>query len=131
MKKLALRVGGLLAVVLVLAAVAVAATPVKNGIYTDRVHHVGVVLAGTNVATPSIICHGNHYYPVRGVRVKSGRFSYAGVAAKANGPAHPPVPTKKKLTITGHFVTRHRVTGTAAVAGCKVSYSAKYTGSHP
>lgn len=115
--------------VLVLAAVAVAAAPVKNGIYTDPVHQVGVAMAGRNVATPSIICRGNHYYPVRGVLVKSGGFSYTGVAAKANRPGRP-TPTKKKLTITGHFVTRHRVTGTAAVAGCKVSYSAPYTGSH-
>ena len=131
MKKLALRVGSVSAAVLVLAAVAVAATPIKNGIYMDRVHHVGVLLAGKNVATPSIVCHGNHYYPVHGVFVKSGRFSYNGKAAKSNGPQHPPVATKKTLTITGDFVTSRRVTGTAAVAGCSVSYSAKYFGSHP
>lgn len=102
---------------------------IAHGIYTDPVYHVGVAMTGTNVATPSIICHGNHYYFVRAAPVKSGRFSYAGVAAKANGPGLP-AQTKEKLTITGHFVTTHRLTGTAAVAGSEVSYTAKYTGSH-
>jgi hypothetical protein len=129
MKQLALALGGL-AVALLTAAVALAATPIKNGIYMDRVHHVGIILAGKNVATPSAVCHGTRYYPVHGVSVKSGRFSYSGKAAVAHG-HHPPAATNKTLTFTGDFVTRHRATGTAAVAGCAVSYSAKYVGSHP
>ena len=130
MKRLTVHVGSLGVAVLLIAAVALAATPINKGVYMDRAHHVSVIVVQKNVATPSIVCHGTHYYPVHGVNVKSGRFSYNGKAAVAHG-HHPPAPTKKALVITGDFVTPHRVTGTAAVASCDVSYSAKYVGSLP
>jgi hypothetical protein len=129
-KKLSIRVGSLGAAVLLIAAAALAATPINKGVYMDRAHHVSVIVVQKNVATPSIVCHGTHYYPLHGVKVKSGRFSYNGEAAVAHG-HHPPTATKKTLTITGDFVTSHRVIGTAAVASCNVSYSAKYAGSLP
>lgn len=130
MKKLTVQAGSLAAAMLLIAAVAVAATPINKGVYTDRAHHVSVIVVQKNVATPSIVCRGTRYYPVHGVNVKSGRFSYNGKAAVAHG-HHPPAATKKTLAITGDFVTSHRVTGSADVAGCNVSYSAKYVASLP
>lgn len=126
MDKLALRLGSLAAAMLLVAAVALAAAPL-NGLYVDRTHHVSVIVVQNHVGTPSVVCHGTRYYPVRGVNVKSGRFSYHGKAAVAHG-HHPPAATNKTLTFTGDFVTRHLVTGTATVASCNVSYSAKYAG---
>ena len=128
MKKFTVLAGSLGVAVLLFAALAVAATPVNNGLYMDRAHHVSVIVVQKHVATPTIVCHGTRYYPAHGVNVKSGRFSYSGKAAVAHG-HNPPAVTKKTLAIAGDFVTSHRVTGTAAVAGCKVSYSAKYVGS--
>lgn len=130
MKKLSVQAGSLGVALFLISAVALAATPNYNGFYVDRVHHVSLIVVQKKVATPSVVCHGTRYYPVHGVTVKSGRFSYTGKAAVARG-HHPPAATKKTLAITGDFVTSRQVTGTAAVAGCHVSYSAKYTGSHP
>ncbi|MBV8217470.1 MAG: hypothetical protein JO325_03325 [Solirubrobacterales bacterium] len=130
MKRLTVQIGSLGATGLLISAVALAATPINNGFYLDRTHHVSVIVVQKKVATPSVVCHGTRYYPVRGVTVKLGRFSYTGTAAVAHG-HHPPAATKKTLAIAGDFVTSRRVTGTAAVAGCTVSYSAKYAGSRP
>lgn len=127
MKKLTVQAGSLGAAVLLITAVALAATPINNGFYVDRAHHVSVIVVQKKVATPSIICDGTHYYPVHGVTVKSGLFSYSGKAAVAHG-HHPPRATNKTLVISGDFVTQHRVTGTAAVASCNLSYTAKYVG---
>lgn len=127
MKKLTVQGASLGAAMLLITAGALAATPINNGLYVDKAHHVSVIVVQKKIATPSIICHGTHYYPVHGVTVKSGRFSYKGKAAVAQG-HNPPRATNKKLVIRGHFVTKHRVTGTAAVASCNVSYSAKYVG---
>lgn len=131
MARLAARVASILAGVVLLGSVALAATPIKNGFYVDKTHHVTIILAGTNVVTPTVTCHGKHYVPVRGLFLKSGgRFAYSGTADKEGGRAHPPSPTKLKLSVSGTFETKHLVTGKAKVAGCAVRYSAKYAGSH-
>ncbi len=129
-KTFSVQTGSIGVTVLLVSAVALAAAPINNGFYVDRAHHVSVIVVQKKVATPSVVCHGTRYYPVHGVTVKLGRFSYTGKAAVAHG-QHPPAATKKTLIIAGDFVTSRRVTGTAAVAGCNVSYSAKYVGSHP
>jgi hypothetical protein len=132
MRRFIARIASILAGVLLLGSVALAATPVKNGLYNDKTHHVLVALAGTNVVTPQVICHGQHYYPSHGLFLKSGgRFSYSGKAYKANGPQHPPAPTKTNMSVSGTFKTAHLVTGKAKVGGCTVQYSAKYVRSHP
>jgi hypothetical protein len=131
MSRVTRRVFCVLAGVLLFASVAVAATPIKNGIYSDNVHGVSVILAGTNPVTIEVTCHGKHWVPPRGLDLKSGgRFSYSGHADKVSG-QNPPTPTKTKMTVSGHFNTAHLVTGKAKVGGCSVQYSAKYVGSHP
>lgn len=131
MRRFVAQGAGILAGMLLVGSVALAAMPTKNGLYVDMTHHVSVGVTGTNVVTPQVVCHGQHYYPSRGLAVKSGgRFSYSGKAYKANGPAHPPAPTKAHLTINGRFKTAHLVTGNAKVATCSVQYSAKSVGSH-
>jgi hypothetical protein len=125
------RVVGVFAGALLFASGAVAATPVNNGSYLDRAHGVSVILAGRSIVTPEVACHGKHWVPARGSRLKSGgRFSYNGLADKVSG-HHPPTPTNTRMSVTGHFKTAHMVTGKAAVGGCSVQYSAKYVGSHP
>lgn len=128
----AARVVSITAGVVLLAAPALAATPVKNGVYIDKKRKVTIILAETNVVTPTVTCGGKHYVPPRGVFLKSGdRFSYSGIADKESGPPHPPSRTKMKLTVSGTFETKHLVAGKASVAGCKVKYNARYLTSHP
>ena len=131
MSRVSGRVVGVLAGALLLASGAVAATPVNNGVYTDKAHGVSVILAGTNVVTIRVACHGKHWVPPRGLSLRSGgRFSYSGHAARENNP-NPPTPTKTKMTVTGHFTTKHLVSGHATVGSCSVQYTAKHVGSHP
>jgi hypothetical protein len=131
MVRFAARGASVLAGVMLLESAALAATPIKNGLYIDKTHHVTIILAETNVVTPTVTCDGKHYVPPRGVFLKSGgRFSYSGTADKESGP-RPPSPTKMKLSVSGTFKTKHLVTGKASVAGCKVNYGATYMSSHP
>lgn len=130
MGRVLVRMAGGLVCGLLLASVAVAAAPITNGVYTDPSHGVSLVLGGKNVVTPTVKCHGSHWYPTRGVHVSSsGAFSYSGKAAKQSGFA-PPRATNLHLTINGTFVTSHRATGKAKVDGCTVTYTAKYRSSH-
>lgn len=119
------RTAWVLASMLIFASVALAATPIKNGIYVDKAHKMEVVLSGPNVVTAELTCHGKHYLPARGLFVKRGRFSYHGTADTAGGRTHPPTPTKLKMSLSGRFKTRRLVTGAAQVAGCSFKYNAK------
>lgn len=124
MVRFAARGASVLAGVMLIGSAALAATPIK--FYIDKTHHVTIILAETNVVTPTVTCDGKHYVPPRGVFLESGgRFSYSGTADKETAP-RPPSPTKMKLSVSGTFKTKHLVTGKASVAGCKVNYSAMY-----
>ena len=125
-RKVGAVVGSVL-VALVFVATAIAAKPIKNGIYFDGVHGVYVAFKGDNktIKGLNVPCRGKLWVATQFITVKSGKFSYNGADFVArNGK-----PTKQtgKMKASGVFKTSHLVVGTASAGGCTVRYAATLT----
>jgi hypothetical protein len=112
---------------LMFVAVALAATPVKNSVYTDSVHGVTVAVTGTtSIHAFDVTCHGKTWIAKRFITVKGSTFSYNGPSVLTkNGKA---TTTTGTMSASGRFKTSHSLTGRFSSGRCSGSYSAVYAG---
>jgi hypothetical protein len=115
------------AVSLGFAAVALAATPVKNGVYQDGSQGVIVGVHGTNsIHAFNVDCHGKTWVARRFIPINSrGAFSYTGPDFRVKG-GHK-TGTTGTMTASGRFKTRQLIVGRFAAGGCSRSYSATFS----
>jgi hypothetical protein len=110
-----------------LTAVALAATPVKNGVYEDGVRGVIVGVHATNsIHAFNVRCHGKTWVAQRFIPIMSrGAFSYSGPDFVARN-GHK-TSTTGTMTASGRFKTRRLVVGRFSVGGCSGRYSATFS----
>ena len=123
------RIGAVVAsvlVALVFVAAALAATPIRNGVYDDGVHGVIVAFKDGNktIKGLNVTCHGKVWVATKFITVKSGKFSYSGPDFVAKNGRK----TNKtgSMTASGTFKSSRLVTGKARAGGCSTRYSATF-----
>lgn len=108
---------------LTLVSVAMAATPVSNGVYANSGQSVIVALRGSaSIHAFDVTCHAKTWVAKMFIPVRSGRFSYRGPDLLAkNGRM---TKTAGSMTASGVFETSRLIVGRASAGGCSVSYRA-------
>jgi hypothetical protein len=125
-RKLGAVIGSMLAV-LILAAAAVAASPISNGVYTDGPHGVTIGLAGrSSIHAFDVQCGRKTWVAFGFIPVNAGgHFSYNGPDVLArNGRL---TKTKGTMTLTGRFKTSKLAIGFASAGGCGTNFRAGHT----
>ena len=108
-------------------AVALAATPVKDGVYQDGARGIIVGVHATNsIHAFNVDCHGKRWVAQQFIRITSrGAFSYRGPDFLfKNGHKTTPMGT---MTASGGFRTSRLIVGRFAAGGCSGRYSATFS----
>jgi len=120
-------VAGSTVVSLGMVAGALAATPVKNGVYEDGARGVIAGLHATNsIHALNVECHGKTWVAQRFIPVTShGAFSYSGPDFLAKNGRR--TTTTGTMTASGRFKTSRMIVGRFAAGGCSGRYTATFS----
>ncbi len=107
-------------------AVALAASPVKNGVYEDGVRGVIVGVHATNsVHAFNVDCHGKRWVAQRFIPITRGAFSYSGPDFLVKNGRR--TSTTGTMTASGRFRTSRLIVGRFAAGGCSGRYGATFS----
>ena len=109
------------------AATALAAAPVTNGVYLDSPHGIIVGVQGTNsIHAFDVACHGRTWVAQKWIPIaRGGSFSYSGPDFLAKGGHR--TSTTGTMKASGTFKTSRLIAGQFAAGGCSGRYSATFS----